>query len=111
MSDTYYRYQESLTTSGPIVNLIEFKVDKLTPFGAWIWQPGGTRKFVRTDARKRYACPNKDEALISFQARKTRQIKILKRQLKNAERALEISKDPSQMGIPQGTFLLGDWQS
>jgi hypothetical protein len=84
----YYRYEDSRTTNGIHVYFREFDVIKETPRGVWI-DIYGAKRFVLKEARKRYACPSKEEAKESFKARKTRQIKILTKQLENAKRALE----------------------
>lgn len=63
---------ERYGTSDPHIEAQWFPVVKRTKRGAWInvW---GSRKFVRVDARKRWACPSLDEAVASFLARKRRQ--------------------------------------
>jgi hypothetical protein len=71
------------------VTLLEFRVVKETPKGAWIETTFcGDKRFVRLDARKQYACPTVELARQSFIARKKRQIKILTKQLENAKEAL-----------------------
>lgn len=67
-----------------------FDVIKHTPKGAWL-DVHGEKRFVKTDARKRFACPTIDEAKQSFIARKKRQISILSSQLTTAKRALELA--------------------
>lgn len=67
----------------------EYRVIKETPKGAWIHY-GFDKKFVKLDARKRFACPTIEEAAESFKARKRRQIKILKANLNEAEVALKL---------------------
>ena len=80
------------------IRLREFKVIKQTPKGVWvIWKAGifsdsyEEKRFILRDARKRYACPTKEEAAVSFRARKKRQICMLKAQLRDAERALALN--------------------
>jgi hypothetical protein len=74
------------------VELQEYRIIKRTPQGAWIvygsWSMHTPKRFVLLSARKRFACETKEEALESFKARKRKQIKILKAQLKRAEMAL-----------------------
>jgi hypothetical protein len=94
LSNTWYRYEDSRTTNGIHVYLREFHVIKYTEKGAWIEQYGQER-FVLKDARKRYACPSKEEALESFRARKKRQILILTSQLERAKLALSYSGEGS----------------
>jgi hypothetical protein len=93
MAETYFRV-DSRTTSGlgefdssrVHVYVQEYEVRKRTPKGVWL-EYAGFRRFVRDDARKKYACPTLEEAKESFLARKKRQIKILKRQLSHAYQA------------------------
>lgn len=96
---TYYRFQDFGVSHGSEelgfystrqVELREFRVIKETPKGVWIETTfSGDRRFVLTGARKQYACPTVEAARQSFMARKKRQIKILKKQLLNAEDALK----------------------
>jgi len=93
-----YRYQDTCFytdeyTSQINIEVITFDVIKETPKGVWI---GGTwgyypnyqrKKFVNLEARKKFACETKEEALISFIARKNAQIGILKNQLNRTEEA------------------------
>lgn len=67
----------------------EFRVIKETPKGVWIEMDfAGGKRFVRHDALKKFAHPTTEAARESFRARKRRQIKILTKQLENAQRAL-----------------------
>lgn len=75
----------------PDIRLIECRVLKVTPKGVWLDTRFGDR-FVRLNANKRYACPTKAEALESFIQRKRRQIRILSRQLEDAEIAIQLAK-------------------
>lgn len=71
------------------IYLEAYKVIKTTPKGVWIDMDGcGGKRFVLLDARKHFACPTKEEALISFRARKARQILLLGSQIRNAKAAL-----------------------
>lgn len=89
----FYRFQE-LRYSGSVVMLArhEYPVISETACGVWL-DVLGRKRFVRTDARKRFACPTEDEAMESFRARKRRQIRILRHQLAAAEAALRLEKD------------------
>lgn len=89
----YYRVHEQLYTESRLM-LVEttFVVLRYTPKGAWI-DEYGTPRFILTSARKRYACPTKEEALASYHARKRRQVEILRHQLKRAEAALTLQPD------------------
>lgn len=64
------------------------RVLRYTPKGVWVDTWGG-KKFILASARKRYACPTKDEALESFRARKRRQVALLAAQ---HDRAVEQQK-------------------
>ena len=91
----YYRYHEVRYTESKLMLVkSEFLVIKETPTGVWIYIDGGMNKrFVKNNARKRFACSTEKEALESFYARKKRQIKILKRQLQEAETALTLTPE------------------
>lgn len=95
-----YRYEERQTaelldtwenpikhTSGLSLYLWRFQIVRRTPKGVWIDIGYGDLKFVRLDARKRYACPTLEEAWESFDARKARQVSILTNQLRVAKAA------------------------
>lgn len=69
------------------VHLYAYRVAKETPCGVWLDTFAG-RRFVLRDARKRWACPTKEEALESFRARKERQLKILRAQVRHVEECL-----------------------
>jgi len=80
----------------------EYPIIKRTEKGAWIslnpwftfddshFQCG--KRFVLLTAKKKYACPTKQEALESFIARKHRQIEIYEARLEQAKKALEKAK-------------------
>lgn len=94
MPDLLYRY-EDVAYAAPFddtgrlpgtvkVELRTYQVIRRTPHGAWISlgpmnamdDIRGTERFIRTDARRRFACPTLDEARESFIARKRRQMAI-----------------------------------
>ena len=96
----YYRYEdflvhawdyeyETITHSRVVVNLKEFNIIKHTPCGVWL-DVFGTKKFVKTKARKRWACPTKKETYKSFLARKKKQKRILERQLSRVEQSIHL---------------------
>lgn len=58
------------------VHLVELDVIKRTPKGVWLHDRYGRLRFVLESAKRRYACPTKKEAIISFLARKRRQKSI-----------------------------------
>lgn len=106
MTEVYYRYDEVAWSAGadeygdPIsrrpgsgitVECYEYEVISRTPKGVWI-SVYGDKRFVNNDWAKRYALPTKEEALKSFIARKTRQIKIYEAKHADAKAALLIAQ-------------------
>ena len=94
-SNKAYRYKDTLYSWGDNgwafvrVHLEEFNVIKETPKGIWIQGKfGGRKHFILLTARKKYACLSKEDAKVSFIARKERQIRILESQLNHAKDAL-----------------------
>lgn len=95
--DVLYASTEIDITGEPVVGapgtlkveLLEYEVIKTTPKGVWL-NVYGERRFVRTDARKRFACPTVEEAKASFVARKKAQIRIYRSRLRDAELALDL---------------------
>jgi hypothetical protein len=65
-----------------------------TPKGVWlaVCPPFSDKRFVRTDARRRFACPTVEEAKASFIARKNRQASIYQTRRERAEEAIRIVK-------------------
>ena len=99
----WYRYIETtecafnddgdfITSSSLKLGLLCFRVQKTTPKGVWILAEHGNNRFVLRDARKRFACPTKEEALASFIARKERQQHILQVRLERTVEALGLAK-------------------
>ena len=82
--DSYYSSEYSVT-----LYCKEYRIIKETPRGHWVEIGFSSKRFVLKDARKRFACSTKEEALESFRARKRRQIGILRHQLRLAEAALK----------------------
>ena len=79
------------------LNLREFVVAKETPKGYWIPESWGNVSFYSSSEkwishRTKYCWKTKEEALASFLARKTSQIKILNGQLKSAIIAKELAE-------------------
>ena len=86
----YHPYDERFyPLSKPRVSIFyeSFPVIRRTPKGVWLQLPGyyGDKRFVLRDARKRFACPTKEEALESLHARTKRRVLILGAQLKKAQ--------------------------
>ena len=72
-----------------------YRIVERTPKGAWITVSEyrmSKDKFVLLTAVKQYACRTEEEAKVSFEARKKRQIGILTSQLDHAKRALLLSQ-------------------
>lgn len=88
----FYRYEETVANIGVKVNKIEYLLFKETPKGYWIRKTWDTKaeykRWVSKTAKKRYAYPTKEEAMIAFKARKKRQVQILKANIEIAESAL-----------------------
>lgn len=96
-----YRYDESRGIYGDVkIGLTTFPIIKVTKCGVWIrrWALAADKTFVLRDAHKRFAYPTKEEALTSFIARKSRQIRIVSNQLKVAEEALRLALEMQRGG-------------
>ena len=88
---------ESYYPSEPKVELREYTVLKETPQGFWIsfWGRnlfGSDKKWVSKNSLKRFAYPDKTEALCSFMHRKSRQIKIYEARLNRARKAMKTAE-------------------
>jgi len=104
-----YRYKDHESSSGYMdemdywhpggssmeVELVAYSIIRRTPKGCWVHIPYSVneKRFVLTDARKKFAYETQEAALKSFIFRKNKQIEILTRQLRNAQRAREIAVD------------------
>lgn len=73
------------------IMLIEYEVSHHTHKGVWLHVDNRLR-FVRNEARKRFALPTIEEALISFIARKERQIEIYQSRIKSWKKAKRIAE-------------------
>lgn len=78
-------WENSIGTSSAHIHCLSIPVLKETPKGVWIGYHWDDRRFVLRDARKRYACPTKLEALESFRQRKRRQYEIYRARIKHIE--------------------------
>jgi len=85
VGDEDYGYSVRVT-----VNIYIFDIIKKTPKGQWIQNEsrGIKPRFVLNHGRKKYAHRTKEEALLSFIARKKKQIRLLEAQLYNVKVAL-----------------------
>lgn len=85
-----YRFKETRRSESRItLTKLEYFILSKTPTGFWI-EYHGRKKFVKSDAKKKFACEKEEDALESYYARKRRQISILKHQLRQAEAALRL---------------------
>lgn len=91
-----YDYDYEVITSRSVrVTLHTYLVDRETPKGVWLWtgeinaRRNGYR-WVSKSSHRRFAWATEAEALVSFQARKRRQIQHLVLQLKQAQAALDM---------------------
>lgn len=91
--EVWYRYDYISLNDGRVdLWLRTFPVVRRTPKGVWVKPEYEPKKFILTNAHKRYACPTKDEALESFIKRKEKQLRLLSAQVKNIESALALAK-------------------
>lgn len=87
----YYRAEDRPSIFGDrgvYVSYRRYPVIKHTPCGVWLALTSMDRRFVLKAAHKQFACPTKEAALVSFRARKRRQVAILTAQLERAKLAL-----------------------
>jgi hypothetical protein len=103
-SERWYRYEIVRYSNGvdefddPLpghsiaVQVRDFMVLRHTTKGVWIKTWAGDERFVLKNARKRYACPTKQEALDSFIARQRRRISILEAQAKDSRIGIRIAE-------------------
>lgn len=80
-----FRYDGSFGEFAPRLHLTAHKIVKETPMGKWIFNYGKNR-FVLNEGKKRFAHETREAALNSFRIRKMYHIRILKEQLKGAEK-------------------------
>jgi hypothetical protein len=89
----FYRYDDHVYADlGVRVHENVFYLVKETPCGYWIrhsWDVNGEyKKWMKKGAVRQFACETKEQAMVSFKARKARQISILNAQLQRAHSAL-----------------------
>jgi hypothetical protein len=94
-----YRIQNSLEGDEDSYHVVllcfRYRVIERTPKGAWASFSNHDMlkdRFILLTAKKKYACRTKEEAKVDFEAKKRRQIWILKIQLDHAQRALRLSQ-------------------
>lgn len=79
---------DDLGRGGVEISILRYRVIKHTPKGVWLDVYGGKR-FVLDSSVKRFACPTIDEALVSFYARKEKQIAICQWRIEDAKQAIK----------------------
>ena len=87
--DFLMRYNSQVYDDHFSLHLAKYPILARTAKGAWIAR-GCRRRFVLSDARKRFAHPTRDEAWTSFCRRKERHRQILSGQLERVERICEL---------------------
>src|SRR5690606_627484 len=98
MSEFYYRLREwtyctfdddgdYVTYRRTVVNVETFKVLRHTPKGAVI-SVSGEPRFICKNWTKQFACPTVEEAIVSYKARKEKQIAIYEARIRDVKEAL-----------------------
>lgn len=80
--------------------LEEWTVVRETP-KTYLVEHWGLRRRVLKGAHKQFACPTKEAALVSYQARKERQARILRGQLRRTEARLSWAKGADPLNLTQ----------
>lgn len=90
--------------------LSEFTMLRETPCGYWVIQyynpnePSDLiekhKRWVSKTSRKRLCYPTKEEAMVSFKARKRKQLSIMRARIKIVELACQLNEDVDQVGKP-----------
>ena len=84
-----YRFEDGFYGDRVRIEEREFEVIKETPCGYWMeYYNEAGKKWVSNSGLKRFAYPDRGQAMINFKARKNRQIQILSGQLQRAKNAL-----------------------
>ncbi|MFA5600827.1 MAG: hypothetical protein WDA06_09565 [Phenylobacterium sp.] len=86
-----YRYDTKYNSYQIGIACTEYEILKKTPKGAWI-EGKGKRRFILDDACRKWAWPTKKEALISFLARKRKQLHILDKQFYVAKQSQSLAR-------------------
>ena len=94
MNPVWHRYVDFVSEFGAGIRHIEFIVEKTTPKGLWLVPVTelGKRRFILTNARKKFAHPTESEAIESFIARKSRKIDILRARVEHTQKARRIAE-------------------
>jgi hypothetical protein len=88
-----YRYSSfAIDSDLVILELSSFHIIKETKCGVWIYVYD-KKRFVNLKAKKQFACRTKEEAIMSFKARKKRQVEILSNKLAIAKASLLLDEN------------------
>jgi len=87
MKMKFYRFSNFVSIYGVEIRESHYDLLRETPRGYWI-EKYGFEKWVSKTSRKRFAYPDRKQALRNFIARKERQIKICTSSLSSAKIAL-----------------------
>ena len=79
------------------IHMAAYRVLKLTPKGAQVEDDDGRVRFVLRDARKRWACPTREEAAQSLKARQQRRKVILTGQMRKTQAILDHLNEASHL--------------
>ena len=90
----FYRYEiHSDYNSKPYIALKEYDLIEETPKGYWIGSMGIKIRWISMISRKRYAYPNKDEALYNLVRRTKVRVRILENQLYVSSEGLKLAEN------------------
>jgi hypothetical protein len=105
-------FEEEKWYSSTEVTTYRYEVIKRTQCGVWL-DVCGRKKFVKTDTRKKFACPSLEEAIESFRKRKAAQIRIYQNRATNAQESLVILENKIRRteGGQQWQYQNGSWGS
>jgi hypothetical protein len=85
-------YRVEGSSASGILYVYGYRVAKTTRCGCWVVKHGLKQRFVLDGARKRFAYPTVDEALVSFIARKKAQVRILSNKHDTAKMQLSVAR-------------------
>lgn len=102
-----YRVDYTRYTDGPRPFVESYMVVKETPCGYWIELHEGSR-WVSATGKKRYAYPSIAEAIEGWQARKGRQLSILRAKMAEINRALSVDPKCFSYYEVRSTFRFPD---
>ena len=113
MKEYLYRYQEAIYGNGvdefdePLpgynikIQLKKYEIVRRTPKGAWIKMFFDKDKFVLLEAKKKFACETKEDAIESLIKRKSRQFSIVSNQLRRVEQTLIMAQNLKERGLKE----------